>query len=170
MQNNQKQLVQERARETSSVANDSPSVTTYRRSHSNHRTETVSIASPRVIIYRTYKDYNNNVPVIMDETKTRIVSFPAPSDVRGIPTPTILAEGYLLDNRGIGKNAVFTSYTYEEYAALDATPSQEELMARIIDKEPFAEIWLCDRRHTYKNLIKDLNKLIKSGFVGCTKL
>ena len=96
-----------------------------------------AMVSPKAIVYRTSGNYINNVPVILDETKTSLVSYPDPVDVRNNPKPTELIKGYLLDNRGIGVNVAFTSYTYEEYAAMESVPSQEEIMAHIIDKDPF---------------------------------
>lgn len=131
---------------------------------------THSVVSPKVIVYRTKNDYINNVPVIMDETKTTLVSYPDPVDVSGSANPTKLDGGYLLDNRGIGTNVVFTSYTYDEYAKLSAVPSQAELIAHIIDKDPIQEMWVCAPRHTYKDLIADLNRLVKEGFPGCKKV
>ena len=129
-----------------------------------------SVASPRAVVYRTKKDYINNVPVMMDETKTRLVSYPDPIDVRFNAKPTLLENGYLLDNRGIGVNVAFTSYTYDEYVALASVPSQEDLLSHIIDKEPLVELWVCAPRHTYNDLIKDINQLIKDGFPNCTSL
>ena len=129
-----------------------------------------SIASPSAIVYRTRKDYINNVPVMMDETKTKLVSYPDPIDVRFNAKPTLLDKGYLLDNRGIGVNVAFTSYTYYEYVALPSVPSQAELLSHIIDKEPLVELWVCAPRHTYNDLIKDINQLVKDGFPNCTAL
>lgn len=139
--------------------------------HTVTKVNNVQVSSPKIIVYRTTKDYSDNVPIILDETKTQIVSYPAPSDVRYNPVPTQLDKGYLLDNRGIGKNVVFTSYTYEEYAALEKTPSKEELLAHIIDKDPISEMWQCGYRHQYgSDIVEVLNKLIKKGFTGCTKI
>ena len=47
----------------------------------------------------------------------------------------------MLDRRGIGPNTAFTSYTYEEYAALPEAPKPDSLMARIIDSTPFTELY-----------------------------
>ena len=129
-----------------------------------------AMASPKAIVYRTSGNYINNVPVILDETKTTLVSYPDPVDVRNNPKPTELIKGYLLDNRGIGVNVAFTSYTYEEYAAMESVPSQEEIMAHIIDKDPLVEMWVCAPRNSYSNLVSDLTQLVKNGFKGCTKI
>ena len=79
------------------------------------------------------------------------------------PYPTPLADGYLLDNRGIGRNVAFLSYTYEEYAALPSTPSRSELLEKVIDKHPLTEIHTCGNRYQYKDLVKELNERIRSG-------
>ncbi len=118
---------------------------------------------PPVVVYKTTKDYSRNVPVGLSADGTRIVSFPAVSDVCGLPYPTPLADGYLLDNRGIGRNVAFLSYTYEEYAALPVTPSPEELMRKVIDKHPLSEIHFLGNRHQYKDIVKELNERISSG-------
>jgi len=78
--------------------------------------------------------------------------------------PTKLADGYLLDNRGITENVAFTSYTYEEYSRLKSAPTETELMNKIIDRNPLLEIINCGARAEYKNEIEDLNKVIKGGF------
>lgn len=127
---------------------------------------------PQTIIYKTKKDYSRNVPVIMNKEHTQIISYPAPTDIyyRGeLSYPTPLKDGYLLDNRGIGINVAFLSYTYEEYSKLKAVPSMEELKERIIDHYPLTELWNCGLRSQYKDEIKELNELIESGFKGCKR-
>lgn len=123
-------------------------------------------AAPPVVIYKTTRDYSRNVPVGLSQDGTRVVSYPAVSDVRvggRYPYPTPLEEGYLLDNRGIGRNVAFLSYTYEEYAALPATPSAAELLEKVIDKHPLVEIHTCGNRYQYTDLVKELNEQIRSG-------
>ena len=66
--------------------------------------------SPIVYVYKTKADYSHQVPVIMDEARTRILSYPAPGDLKmgnGLRLPTVLNKGYLLDNKGIGPNVAF---------------------------------------------------------------
>src|SRR5436309_2146351 len=79
------------------------------------------IPGPHAMVYKTKANYSKLVPVDMSDDKTQIASYPAPTDVvsgSGYATPTQLHSGYLLDNRGIGKNAAFLKLTYEEYAKL----------------------------------------------------
>lgn len=127
-----------------------------------------SSTSPVVYVYKMKADYSQRVPVLMNEERTRIVSYPAPVDLKQgsefrLPTPLI--EGYWLDNKGISFNTAFLSYTYEEYAALKEAPSMDELMNSILDKYPFEEIHVCGRRADYKDIVSELNKKIKDGFL-----
>lgn len=125
-----------------------------------------AVSSPVVYIYKMKKDYSQLVPVLMDDSRSRIVSYPHPTDLkRGdkLCLPTKLVQDYWLDNRGINGNVAFLSYTYEEYAALSAAPSLEELMAHIVDKYPLAGIWACGRRADYKNIVTELNEKISAG-------
>jgi len=126
----------------------------------------VSISGPDAIIYKTRGDYKLLVPVIMNDDKTEIISYPAPGDLKykGKPAiPTELNDDFLLDNRGITKNAAFTSYTYEEYMALDKTPSKEELMSLIIDADPIDIMYNCGKRAAYQDEVNELNTIIQSG-------
>ena len=95
--------------------------------------------SPIVYVYKTKADYSHQVPVIMDEARTRILSYPAPGDLKmgnGLRLPTVLNKGYLLDNKGIGPNVAFLTYTYEEYSQLPTAPSIDNLMSHILYKYP----------------------------------
>lgn len=121
------------------------------------------------IIYKTKSDYSKNVPVILSDDKTTIVSYP---DIRDIyfqgkfSYPQTLSEGFLLDNRGIGPGVAFLNYTYEEYAKLGQTPSVGELFKRILDNDPLLEMYQCGNRNQYKDIEKELNDIISSGKLG----
>lgn len=139
----------------------------------NATNPTTAAAMPPVIVYKTTRDYKNNVPVILNAAGTQIVSYPDPSDLRrgdSFTTPTQLDNGYLLDNRGISKNTAFLDYTYEQYAALDTIPPLDEMMRHVIDKKPIVEMWYCGQVSQYQDKIKELNELIARGFPGCTKV
>lgn len=127
-----------------------------------------AVASPVVYVYKTKADYFHHVPVLMDEARTRILSYPAPGDLKlgdGLRLPTPLDQGYLLDNKGIGPNVAFLTYTYEEYSRLPEAPSMEELMTHILDKYPLSELRACGRRADYKDIVKELNEKIAEGFL-----
>lgn len=95
---------------------------------------------PQAIIYRTQGDYRLNVPITLDASKTKVVSFPAPTDISSAVAPIELVDGWMLDRRGISPNSVFTSYLYDEYAQLAAPPTIHQLLESIINFEPFTEI------------------------------
>jgi len=125
-----------------------------------------SAAEPHVIVYKTKKNYNKNVPVILSYDKSKIVSYPDPSDVRtdnGYAVPTKLKHGYLLDNRGIGLNVAFLKLTYNEYAALHQAPSLDSMYNMIIDKDPLLELYDCGSRYEMVDPVKEINELIKKG-------
>ena len=120
---------------------------------------------PPTLIYKTKKDYRKNVPVILSEDKTKIVSYPHPKDIfyKGkLAYPYELKNGYLLDNCGINVNVAFLKMTYEEYSKLENGPSLEELLNMIIDKNPLVELYYCGNRYSLKNEILDLNQLIEN--------
>jgi hypothetical protein len=131
-----------------------------------------AVSAP-ILVYKTKKDYAQYIPVIMDKEKTRIVSYPDPSDVYyegKLAYPTPLENGYLLDNRGIGPNVAFLNYTYEAYSRLKTAPTMEQLMNSMLDKNPLLELWNCGQRNLFKNEIQELNLLIEKGFPGCRQL
>ncbi len=136
----------------------------------NKNTNTMVMATPPIIIYKTYKDYHDYVPVTLSADKTAIVSYPGIKDVYfngALAYPTKLAKGYLLDNRGIGAQSAFLKYTYEEYSHLDATPSADVLLQHILDTDPFKEIY---RLSCEKDTV-EINKIIKSGLKeNCKKI
>jgi hypothetical protein len=121
---------------------------------------------PPTMVYKTRADYSSYVPVLLSDDKSRIISYPAPSDlfVGGKYTvPTPLKEGYLLDNRGINQNVAYLKLSYREYSNFKEVPSTDALYKMIIDKDPLTELCDCGNRHAIKNPEKALNKLIRKG-------
>lgn len=121
---------------------------------------------PRAIVYRTVTDVGDAVPIALSPDGAEIVSYPHPSDllVDGqLRVPSPLADGYLLDNRGIGPNAAFLKWSYSEYAAFDHAPTLAELQAAISVREPIAEMYDCGLRHQYKDPVKELDEIISTG-------
>lgn len=124
-----------------------------------------SVGQP-TLVYKTKQNYDKLVPILLSDDKTEIIAYPAPTDVyyQGkLALPTKLKKGYLLDNRGIGKNVAFIKLTYQEYAKLDKAPSLTELYAMIVDKEPLLEIYNCGNRASFSRLVKQLNQIIEQG-------
>lgn len=89
-------------------------------------------AMPAAIVYQVSDDdYVNRVPITLSADGKSVLSFPAPSDLREGQKPVSLGGGWWLDRRGLQPNSVFTTYTYEQYGAMDRPPSIAELMAHI---------------------------------------
>ncbi len=131
----------------------------------NQNNQVVGVATPPLLVYKTKADYFQYVPVTLSEDKTQIVSFPDIKDIyyRGkLAYPTKLNKGYLIDNRGINKNAAFLSITYEDYSKLEKTPSAEKLMGMLLDNDPLVELYDCGMRMKYKNPAEEINKFIDS--------
>ena len=134
----------------------------------------VSVPGPPAIVYKTKKDYFDKVPVTLSDDKSRIVGFPAPSDLKvngKFTYPTRLKSGYLLDNRGIGKNTAFLRFSYEDYYNMDNIPTAERLFNYIIDKDPFVKLYSCGKKGEKDNLVEMLNRQIESGEIeSCLSL
>lgn len=129
------------------------------------------VSEPPVLVYKTKANYNNLVPVLLSDDKKVIVSYPHPNDIKtgsGYSLPVLLHDGYLLDNRGIGKNVAFLKMTYEEYGKLEKPLSVNELYNLILDKDPLVELCNCGVKSSYKNLTKQMNELIDSKKLGTT--
>lgn len=126
---------------------------------------------PPALVYKTKINYNNQVPVILSEDKSKIVAYPDPSDIRmgnDFPYPTVLNNGYLLDNRGIGKNVAFLKITYKEYSKLSEAPSVKELYSMILDKDPLTELCNCGNRNAFTDIMEQLNELINNHTLRTT--
>lgn len=138
----------------------------------NDTVKPAAAPSPPAIIYKTKADYYYNVPVTLNEAKTKIVSFPDFSDLKRngeFVYPTRLANGWLLDNRGIGKNSAFLRFTYQDYYNMDNIPSADRLMNYITDKDPFTEMYDCGLRGNYDNITEEINEVITSGQLDAFK-
>ncbi len=128
-----------------------------------------------IIIYKTVKEYSNNVPIILTNDKNQIMSYPHPTDLsfgENLTLPTQLHKGYLLDNRGIQKNVAFLKFTYEEYSKFKDVPTLQELMRSIIDKDPLTELWDCGKKTNYTDLQVQLNEWIDKNLlsVNCKRI
>lgn len=126
----------------------------------------MGISSPPAVIYKTRKDYSHNVPVTLSEDGSRVVSYPAQSDIRKGNTftyPTELSDGFLLDNRGISPNTAFLRFTYDDYYNMDNVPTAERMMNYILDKDPITEYYEIGRRGDYEDIEKAMNEIIESN-------
>lgn len=130
----------------------------------------VGLPMPPAVIYKTSGDYYDNVPVGMDATRRRVVSYPAPSDLRvggQLAMPVRLSDGYLLDRRGVNERTAFLDYTYEEYAALPAPPTARQLERHVIARTPFTEMYFVERRGGED--VAYYERVVASGFEGCER-
>ncbi|MEI6899153.1 MAG: hypothetical protein WCL00_04695 [Bacteroidota bacterium] len=124
------------------------------------------MASPRCIIYQTRKDYSKNIPVMMNDDRSAIISYPDVKDVcpdGKCAYPLLLENNFLIDNRGIGVNVAFLRYTYKEYAALKRTPILSELKIMLLDDDPLLSMYEGKPRAEYHDIEKELNILIGEG-------
>jgi len=147
---------------------------TAKKSENQSSPDVVSIPGPKIIIYKTTKDYIKFVPVTLSEDGKSVVSYPDIKDVfynGELAYPTQLHKGFLLDNRGINANTAFLRFTYEEYAKLPKTPDPNELMRFILDKDPIIVMYSYSKRPSRESLQQELNSQIDAGdFSAFTKL
>jgi hypothetical protein len=123
----------------------------------------VFASGPPILVYKTKSNYNNLVPVILSDDKSKIVSYPHPKDLKigdRYLLPYLLKNGYMLDNRGIGKNVAFLKLNYEEYARLENAPSLEELYKLIVDKDPLTELCNCGIKTAFTDPVLQINEII----------
>ncbi len=132
----------------------------------NEEFHTQNIPGPKLIVYKTKKDYNNLVPVILSNDKTEIISYPHPKDLtvgNRFSTPTVLDSQYLLDNRGINENVAFLKLTYQEYSELKSVPTLKELFDNILDNNPLTELCDCGNKYAFLEPEKQLNLIISKN-------
>lgn len=122
-------------------------------------------ATGRLVVYRTATDLQDKVPVTLSADGSAIVAYPHPKDLRtadGLATPLELADGWLLDRRGIGKHSAFLRMTYAEYAALDAPPALADLNEGILDRDPFTDLCDCGPRSAFADPAVELARIIRN--------
>lgn len=126
---------------------------------------------PNAVIYKTKMDYSQYVPVNLDATKSRIVSYPHPTDLTKNSTPLKLINDWWLDRRGITINSVFTSFTYDDYSKLSKAPNIRILQERIIDDDPFiAILQLPITAHEAATDTAKCNQIIRTAIQSCTRV
>lgn len=128
-----------------------------------------SMPGPELIVYKTRHDYSQKIPVILNAGRNAVESYPDIHDIyyQGqLAYPTALEQGYLLDNRGINTRVAFLKITYEEYAALPATPTAAELFKMVDDKDPLLEMYSGGNRSRWTDPVAELNALIRTGSLG----
>jgi hypothetical protein len=128
--------------------------------------QSLNMALPPTYIYKTRKDYSQLVPVLVSATTKEIYAYPDKKDLLldgKLRQPSQLIDGYLLDNKGLSKDAAFLKLTYAQYVALDHTPTAKELQELIIDNEPFTELYQCKKNLHSESKLDYFNQLIQNG-------
>ena len=128
-----------------------------------------SVGQP-IIIYKTKEDYSKNVAITLSNDKSKIISYPHPTDVfykKKLAYPTKLVNGYLLDNLGININTAYLSLTLKEYSQYTEVPSLIELYKLIINKDPLREFYNCGNRQNLANEIVYINNVVKENLDEC---
>ncbi len=98
-----------------------------------------------VKLYKTNKDYSKLVPIRLSSDKKKIIGYPHPKDVLNDSSfnyPTQLYNGYWKDNIGIDTNTFYLDITLEKYSKLTTPPPIEVMMSKLIETNPFMEIWI----------------------------
>lgn len=86
---------------------------------------------PKAIAFKMSGDYADNVAITIGGDG-QLLYYPAPSDISEYSKPIDLGDGWWLNRQGIGRNSVFTRYTFEEYSSLAKVPTQQELKEAVI--------------------------------------
>jgi hypothetical protein len=119
---------------------------------------------PHVMVYKTSGDYRFNVPVLLSDNDSDIISYPDPGDLKIADKPSgypsLLNKGYLIDNRGVSKHTAFLKMTYSDYAKLDSLPSLSTLQSWIIARNTITELCDCGDKSGYTNIEKQINDMI----------
>ncbi|HZF99767.1 MAG TPA: hypothetical protein VEY71_02145 [Chitinophagales bacterium] len=123
---------------------------------------------PHVLVYKTRGRYDNLVPVLLSDDKKSIVSYPHPADLKETSKPTLLHDGYLLDNRGIGSNVAFLKWSYDDYRKRTGPPSLDTMYGAIIDKAPLVAMYDCGNRKAFTDPQRQLNEIIDAGELAGT--
>ncbi len=89
-------------------------------------------AVPKAVIYRMNGDYSDHVPVLINASRSHLISFPSPDDVSEYTKPVGLTGGWWLDRQGVGINTAFLSFTRDQYSSMDEPPVPDRIMESIL--------------------------------------
>lgn len=123
---------------------------------------------PLAKIYKVSPDYVDKVPVTMNAGKTKLISFPAVSDININTSPIELVDGFLLDRQGVGLNTMFLVWTRDEYAAMAHTPKVSDIKEAIAPPS-FVNI-VVQLPLSTSDAVADtaaVNELIRNGLKDC---
>jgi len=112
-------------------------------------------------IYKQKYDFSEKLPVVLSEDKQLILAYPDPLDVSLdtlIRCPVKLFKDYWFDRIGIGVNTGYVDILLRDYARLAEPPRMEFMRSKLIEKEPFQEVWDCGIRGEIT--VNEVNELI----------
>jgi hypothetical protein len=137
--------------------------------------ETNSMLPKPVIVYKTKKNYQNLVPIGLNQEKTQVVHYPHPADLKAGDSfryPVSLENGYMLDRKGISPSVAFLKLTYAAYSEMRPSPSPAELFDMIEDSDPLTECYDCRIPLQGREDTARLNEIIRGGQLEklCKKL
>lgn len=118
------------------------------------------------VVYQMKKDYSALVPVILDDSKTKVVSYPSPKDMfhpnGELRAQQQLSDDFYLDQIGLTINSAFISYTIEHYSHIIMPPSPDSLFKLIVDSDPFKKMYNLGNRKQYLEEGK-VESIVSSG-------
>ena len=113
-----------------------------------------------VEVYKTKKDYSNNISVLVSPDGKSILAYPGPSDA-AIQRPRQLANGYYLKWM-VGYS--FTDITFDQYLDPNNHYTPADLLNHVIDNDPFTELYQCCNCSSRDTA--SLNNLIRNNQLG----
>jgi hypothetical protein len=130
-------------------------------------------AQQHTIVYKTKIDFSKHVAVELSPDKKKIVSYPAPTDIKPDLAPVKLKGGYWLSKSGVSPNTAYLAFTRDDYSSLKLTQlTVDQLYLLIRSKTPMVEIWDCGVKGAYT--VAQINSFIDkkqlAGKCKCVKL
>jgi hypothetical protein len=96
-------------------------------------------ATGPIVVYKTKKDYQNNITVQLSKNNKEITAYPGHSDAIR-QAPILLANGYLLKQM-VGD--AYLSITIKEYSDTTINWESKNLIDYVIDIDPYLEKYEC---------------------------
>ncbi len=104
-----------------------------------------NVGEPPVTVYKTTKDYSKLVSVGLSSDNSKVISYPGTRDI-SLQRPTALHGSYYTGGF-IGHKTAFLNISIDEYinsgVDLGNKFSLDEIYAKIVDKNPFLEMYSC---------------------------
>lgn len=89
---------------------------------------------PKAVVYKTNIPVDNHPAVRVSNSGNELIYYPATHDIRETSRPLKLAGGWILDRQGaIAEDTRFLKWTFDEYAALPATPEPSVILNSLLE-------------------------------------